>query len=53
MYYYRKFNKCLPQLAFVEGIAASREDVEWEDNDMVGTWGMFISPQLGQALLSI
>lgn len=53
MYYYRKFNKCLPQLAFIEGIAASREDVEWEDTEHVGTWGMFIAPDTAQQLLTV
>lgn len=53
MYYFRKFNKCLPQHAFQEGIVSSPTDIEWEDTTHVGTWGMWLPLSLATQLLTI
>lgn len=50
MYYYRKYNKCLPQHAFIEGIVSSPTDIIWENNENVGTWGMWITPQMDKEI---
>ncbi len=52
MYYYRKYNKCFPSIAFIEDIVSSPQDIEWEDTDTVGTWGMWIDNLLVGLLMA-